>query len=249
MAPTTVACPVCAARIEGAGAAACPRCETPHHQECWDYVGGCAIFGCRPALPPGTSSPAVRGAATPGRPRVAGLARWYLRVVRLQWWALLVMGFGLAFLPVLGTLIAFGSPRTPGGELLFWLAAAYLFAGAIATVAYLGLVPPLLLLRGSLAYRLGGPVQLPTKGARALLDSIEVSGPEGLLLRSVSRSPWIYTAFTAASFLVNPMVGIGFLSWMIFGIPALLGLRSFTQDRVVAVRALQNRLAASLKGG
>jgi len=24
----------------------CPRCDTPHHPDCWAYVGGCAIFGC-----------------------------------------------------------------------------------------------------------------------------------------------------------------------------------------------------------
>lgn len=25
----------------------CQRCETPHHQDCWDYNGGCAIYGCQ----------------------------------------------------------------------------------------------------------------------------------------------------------------------------------------------------------
>lgn len=24
----------------------CPRCETPHHADCWEYLGGCAIYGC-----------------------------------------------------------------------------------------------------------------------------------------------------------------------------------------------------------
>lgn len=24
----------------------CPRCETPHHLDCWEYTGGCAIYGC-----------------------------------------------------------------------------------------------------------------------------------------------------------------------------------------------------------
>lgn len=38
-------CPVCG---EGAGPemALCPVCETPHHRECWSWVGGCAIYGC-----------------------------------------------------------------------------------------------------------------------------------------------------------------------------------------------------------
>ncbi|MEM7453460.1 MAG: RING finger protein [Planctomycetota bacterium] len=24
----------------------CKRCRTPHHKECWDYIGSCSIFGC-----------------------------------------------------------------------------------------------------------------------------------------------------------------------------------------------------------
>ncbi len=24
----------------------CKRCRTPHHRECWEYFGGCAIFAC-----------------------------------------------------------------------------------------------------------------------------------------------------------------------------------------------------------
>lgn len=26
----------------------CLRCDTPHHAECWNYNGGCAVFGCKP---------------------------------------------------------------------------------------------------------------------------------------------------------------------------------------------------------
>ena len=28
----------------------CPRCETLHHKECWDYNDGCAIYGCKASL-------------------------------------------------------------------------------------------------------------------------------------------------------------------------------------------------------
>ena len=40
-----IICPVCATAIKDE-IASCPRCETPHHPDCWDYAGGCAIFGC-----------------------------------------------------------------------------------------------------------------------------------------------------------------------------------------------------------
>jgi len=28
----------------------CPRCDTPHHKECWDYNDGCAVYGCKAAM-------------------------------------------------------------------------------------------------------------------------------------------------------------------------------------------------------
>ena len=40
-----IICPVCATAVKDE-IASCPRCETPHHPDCWDYTGGCAVFGC-----------------------------------------------------------------------------------------------------------------------------------------------------------------------------------------------------------
>jgi hypothetical protein len=37
-------CPVCGHAVESART--CPQCRTPHHEECWKYMGGCAIFAC-----------------------------------------------------------------------------------------------------------------------------------------------------------------------------------------------------------
>lgn len=40
-------CPVCAARLDAAvDYVSCLRCESPHHPECWTYMGSCATFGC-----------------------------------------------------------------------------------------------------------------------------------------------------------------------------------------------------------
>ncbi|WP_165227291.1 RING finger protein [Aquisphaera insulae] len=40
-------CKVCGEPIEeDAGAVACTKCETPHHRDCWEYVGSCSIYGC-----------------------------------------------------------------------------------------------------------------------------------------------------------------------------------------------------------
>lgn len=39
-------CPVCATDISGLQPRRCDHCQAEHHQDCWDYYGGCAIFGC-----------------------------------------------------------------------------------------------------------------------------------------------------------------------------------------------------------
>lgn len=39
------ACPVCGATV-AKGRVDCRRCRTPHHDECWEYFGACAVFGC-----------------------------------------------------------------------------------------------------------------------------------------------------------------------------------------------------------
>ncbi len=39
------ACPVCADTLE-ARPRSCRSCGTRYHEECWSYLGGCAIFGC-----------------------------------------------------------------------------------------------------------------------------------------------------------------------------------------------------------
>ena len=38
-------CAVCSAPLEKRPRR-CDRCRTPHHRECWTYLGGCAIYGC-----------------------------------------------------------------------------------------------------------------------------------------------------------------------------------------------------------
>lgn len=40
-------CPFCQSNIiEGENTIKCPRCNIPHHKECWIENGGCSIFGC-----------------------------------------------------------------------------------------------------------------------------------------------------------------------------------------------------------
>ncbi len=45
--PLTGTCPVCSTAL-AAPVLRCDRCDTPHHEQCWDYLGRCAVYGCEP---------------------------------------------------------------------------------------------------------------------------------------------------------------------------------------------------------
>ena len=40
-------CKVCGESIVDAPKVRCSTCKTPHHRDCWEFVGGCSIFGCK----------------------------------------------------------------------------------------------------------------------------------------------------------------------------------------------------------
>jgi hypothetical protein len=39
-------CPVCGTAM-GSGPVRCEACKTPHHKECWTYVGQCSTYACK----------------------------------------------------------------------------------------------------------------------------------------------------------------------------------------------------------
>jgi hypothetical protein len=39
-------CKVCGELIDGGPIVLCSNCRTPHHGDCWEYVGSCSIYGC-----------------------------------------------------------------------------------------------------------------------------------------------------------------------------------------------------------
>jgi hypothetical protein len=43
--PSEVVCQICGETIEHE-LVHCRRCKTPHHEDCWEYFGGCSTFGC-----------------------------------------------------------------------------------------------------------------------------------------------------------------------------------------------------------
>jgi hypothetical protein len=39
-------CKVCGEQIDGGAIVYCSSCNTPHHRDCWEFVGACSIYGC-----------------------------------------------------------------------------------------------------------------------------------------------------------------------------------------------------------
>jgi len=39
-------CKVCGEPIANGEVIVCSSCNTPHHRDCWEYVGACSIYGC-----------------------------------------------------------------------------------------------------------------------------------------------------------------------------------------------------------
>jgi hypothetical protein len=102
------ACPVCACSIAHDEAqVACEHCSTPHHDDCWEYAGGCAIFGCRKnAIQKSDSSADIQEATSVTDLRVMGIWQWF---VKIKWmflegmvsaiiWSLLLWSAALIFI-------------------------------------------------------------------------------------------------------------------------------------------------------
>lgn len=101
-------CPVCACPIEEDSPEdpvfECPRCSTPHHEDCWEFNGGCAVYACRDAEPPAEVE-------MESWPQVLQDYRSWLQVTRLSRRATLVFILSClisAHLALLGGFTGFG---------------------------------------------------------------------------------------------------------------------------------------------
>jgi hypothetical protein len=75
-------CAVCRHPVYPERLIECHRCETSHHADCWEYNGGCAVYGCRPrhSDQTATARPAPRLERTVANLALLGLAGMMLWV-------------------------------------------------------------------------------------------------------------------------------------------------------------------------
>lgn len=73
-------CPICrcdiAGLVQGVGSSRqCPRCATWYHLDCWEYGGGCGVYGCEPSAQPRRCAPPPRPAG-PVWERISNTGAW-----------------------------------------------------------------------------------------------------------------------------------------------------------------------------
>jgi len=238
--PEPVTCPVCADAL-GDAPPRCGRCDTGHHRECWDYVGGCAVFACKDAAPETAVAPARARAL---QVLTRSLVHQFVWSFRASWWAFLSLSLGMLFL-LLG--MAFGQ----AGIALGILGMPFMFFGA---VTYVVLLPLTLFLQGMVEWRLGRKLDKPKGGWRPLLDRLDLPTTDARTLTVVRHLPrgtlgvlalgGLYSALQIGPSVV---IVLGFVTPFAYGLAR--GIASATEGRLVFLSTMQNRLLAASKEG
>ena len=161
-------CPVCGCNVgKNEPAHSCPRCQTLHHRECWDYSGGCAIFGCSKRGWQGKFDPAIFS-------KIRTMAERWQVLFRRQWLAFGVAAFA-ALIAVFGKIIPLGQL----GRFFFVLGS---FSAVIALITYLFSMPKTILLQRSLERELNTSLEPPQHQARAVIARLTAPSIDEVLV-------------------------------------------------------------------
>ena len=244
-------CPVCRTIVEQEPQL-CPRCQTVHHEECWAYAGGCAIFGCENK----GKSLVIR--EDKNFLTLKEKTEQWLQVATINWYGFTMATLGFvtftwsALFPL--TVYHFSMLH----KLAFYFGQVTYFGGI--SIAILGLLAyclsliPLLQKSSSLKEVADLVLQPPQNEGREVLNRLE-TGPrtEAVLsmlviapavsLTTIMLLPLLY-AISANSFNV---ISISYrLAIVVMGIVFTLGLWAAARKRALFQQSIQNRVEASL---
>ena len=244
-------CPVCRTTVEQEPHL-CPRCHTVHHEECWAYAGGCAIFGCENK----GKSLVIR--EDKNFLTLKEKTEQWLQVATINWY-----GFTMATLGFVAFTWSALFPLTVYHfsllhKLAFYFGQVTYFGGI--SMAILGLLAyclsliPLLQKSSSLKEVADLVLQPPQNEGREVLNRLE-TGPRtkavlsmlviapAVSLTTIMLLPLLY-AISANSFNV---ISISYrLAIVVMGIVFTLGLWAAARKRALFQQSIQNRVEASL---
>lgn len=144
IAKTDYACPVCASIVtDNETQHVCESCSTPHHRDCWEYAGGCAIFGCRKDLSrERASGDGLEETIAPVNLKVIKIWNW---LFRMHWVAFLFVGLGFASTVMGMSLYMLVTVLAKMTSLPFF----FLTLGLLRVFLW---IPPVILIIGALSY-------------------------------------------------------------------------------------------------
>ena len=224
-------CPVCGCQVEKADAAVnCPRCQTTHHRECWDYTGGCAIFGCSKRGWQAKFDPAIFA-------KIREMADRWQTLFRRQW-----LAFGVA---VVGVLIAVLGKIVPLGQFSTILFALGTVSTVAAIISYGFATPKTLLLQRSLERELQTSLEPPQQQARAVIARLSAPSIDDALVITVRLVIVFSLLLTILLPIVTSVTLFEIIILFIAGVLIPQGSLISSQRRQKYLQSVRNRLMAT----
>ena len=252
-------CPVCGTAIEEAPQV-CSLCHTVHHTECWDYAGGCAIFGCEQnEMVKNRKQLALKSPKEEQNFKIIkSETESWLKLAKINWTSFCLASFGMvvfswsALAPLaVPTHSAIVRIANQFGLTAFW---GGISLSVIGLVSYLLSLLPVLKKVKTLNEVSSLALGQPHAEGKEVLERLETKSQMSLLLKALFISPAI-SLFTILMLpLVFSLIPRAFalipMSYR-FGI-ILLGLlfafatAAAAKKRVLFQQTIQNRIEASL---
>ena len=252
-------CPVCGCLVEDEPIV-CEKCETVHHSDCWEYAGGCAIFGCR------VSERRLKAIARAGNVLSEDLYNWR-NSYKLQWFACATMVLSHVLSTMTNTWSWTYAWQTGMGHgsfssclALLSMSGVFNVVTVIALFAYLFLIYPTMKLRWRLEEHMGTSLA-PTQRKSEIIDSIlQLSPKKRVMLRmlSIARPVAIIVCLVSLfAILYGPLAKFGLIyrltKYHVFELLITFfvasGLVIASRNRLVYFETLRNRLEATLSYG
>ncbi len=260
-------CPVCRTTVKDEGKV-CPRCHTKHHEDCWDYSGGCAIFGCDSRRPcenradENAITITEDGSLTKKEENFVMVKeqteRW-LQAYGRNWLGFCLAAFGI----IAFTWSAFIPFAIRGRSILlilstYWGMATYfggIFFCVLGLLLYFTSLLPLMKESKQLEEVSSLKLSPPQGGGRAVLDRLETPPATNIVLYALVASPAI-SIFTMlllpllmaiAPYSYYPMALVYRFAIVLMGIAFTIGVFLAARKRAIFQQSIQNRIEASLK--
>ena len=261
-------CPICGCIVADDEAQhICETCGTPHHKDCWEYAGGCAIFGCRKGVI--RQETGVDHFSNTITPVNLGLMRMWSWFFRIHWLTFLVTALGLLGATIGGALYMIMAAAATGFsytvfsilQIVGMLMALPAIAVPLGALAYMLLMPAAIVMRihfhtinltlpsgnSSVAKSIADRVDMPdTVRYIRILNTVLAKFAEYLLAGSLVAGLISIVTGVVLGASYNPF----FVAAAIFLVVRVIMLPMFKaalESRVTILLTFQNRLIASAK--